>query len=114
MKTPDTPAIAAHFRNISELARLIDGSQDADESYRLLTQGVCDHSRWDISSIQVLDLEAGLAIPIVRHDPFNGHSLKNIVGWDANTSPVGQVLKDGEPLIIPDAAAQKVYPGFRD
>ncbi|WP_293576873.1 helix-turn-helix domain-containing protein [Phaeobacter sp.] len=104
---------ARHFRNISSLARFIDESHDADETYQLLTQGVCQHSQWDLSSIQVLDLEAGLAIPIVRHDPFNPSDLAGFPGWDARLSPVGKVLENGEPLILRDAAAQDEFPGFQ-
>ncbi|MEX0302239.1 MAG: helix-turn-helix domain-containing protein [Leisingera sp.] len=108
------PNLAHHFRNISSLARFIDESQDAEETYLLLTSGVCQHSQWDLSSIQVLDPEAGLAIPIVRHDPFNKSDLTGFPGWDATLSPVGKVLEKGEPLILKDAAVQDEFPGFRD
>ena len=113
MQKPNSPAAANHFRNISNLARFIDASQDAEETYRHLTRGVCEHSQWDLSSIQVLDLEAGLAIPIARHDPLNDGDLSNFPSWDAQTSPVSRVLKEGKPLILPDAAAQVEFPGYR-
>ncbi|WP_299951249.1 helix-turn-helix domain-containing protein [uncultured Ruegeria sp.] len=99
---------------VSRLARVIDQSQNAEETYQLLTQGVCAHSKWDISSIQVLDVDAGLAVPIVRHDPYYGGDLSKVPGWDARTSPVGHVLQKGEPFIMHDAAAQDDFPGFRD
>ena len=114
MQKQDSSAAADHFRNISNLARFIDASQDAEETYRHLTRGVCEHSQWDLSSIQVLDLEAGLAIPIARHDPSSDGLPGNFPGWDAKTSPVGQVLKEGRPLILPDAAAQSEFPGYRE
>ncbi|MCZ4354760.1 helix-turn-helix domain-containing protein [Roseovarius aestuarii] len=113
MNTTDALATAKHFQNISELALLLDGSRDAEESYRMLTQGVCEHSQWDISSIQVLDFEAGLAIPLVRYDPANADAPDKLVGWDADKSPVRLVLKEGTPLILRDAAAQSDYPGFQ-
>ncbi len=102
------------FLKISRLARVIDESQNAEETYQLLTQGVCAHSKWDISSIQVLDLDAGLAIPIVRHDPLHGDDLSKLSGWDARLSPVSHVLQKMEPLVIQDAAAQDEFPGFRE
>ena len=114
MHKPETPAVADHFRNITNLARFIDTSQDAEETYRHLTRGVCEHSQWDLSSIQVLDLEAGLAIPIARHDPSSDGQQGNFPAWDAKTSPVSQVLKEGRPLILPDAAAQDEFPGYRE
>lgn len=110
---PD-PLIESKFLNISKLARVIDESRNAEETYRLLTKGVCDHSKWDISSIQVLDRDRKLAIPIVRHDPLTGGSLLDSAGWDARFSPVGRVLEMGEPLIIADAAEQDDFPGFRE
>ncbi|MBY8976739.1 helix-turn-helix domain-containing protein [Rhodobacteraceae bacterium NNCM2] len=100
--------------NISRLARVIDASQNADETYQLLTKGVCAHSKWDISGIQVLDPDSSLAIPIVRHDPFFGGDLSKVAGWDARISPVSRVLEQDEPLIIPDMAAQDDFPAFRD
>ena len=114
MPRTDTSHLADHFRNISSLARFIDESQDAEETYLLLTRGVCQHSQWDLSSIQVLDPVAELAIPIVRHDPFHQSDLSKFPGWDAKLSPVGKVLEDGKPLILQDAAAQDEFPGFRD
>ncbi len=114
MQTSDISPLAGHFQNISNLARFIDASQDATETYLHLTRGVCEHSLWDISSIQVLDLKAGLAIPIIRHDPFNDSNLNGFPGWNASTSPVGRVLEDGKPLILQDAAEQAEFPGFRD
>lgn len=100
--------------NISRLARVIDDSQNAEETYQSLTKGVCEHSKWDISSIQVLDPDVDLAIPIVRHDPYYGGDLSKAPGWDARFSPVGRVLEQGEPLIIRDVAAQDDFPSFRD
>ncbi|WP_336099370.1 helix-turn-helix domain-containing protein [Roseovarius sp. CH_XMU1461] len=102
------------FLNIAKLARVIDESRSAEQTYSLLTKGVCDHSEWDISSIQVLDQEAGLAIPIVRHDPQTDSSSLKGSGWDARLSPVGRVLELGAPLVIRDAAEQDEFPGFRE
>lgn len=108
------PSITNHFENIGNLARFIDASHDAEETYAYLTRGVCQHSQWDISSIQVLDLNAGLTIPIFRYDPFNVAEDTALPSWDAKKSPVAAVLKTGAPLILEDAAAQDDYPGFRD
>jgi len=103
-----------HFRNISNLAKFIDVSQDAEETYSYLTQGVCEHSTWDISSIQVLDEVVGRAIPIARYDPKSDNDLAGFEGWDTQISPVAQVLKSGQAIVLPDAASQNEYPGFRD
>jgi len=110
----DPTNLVDYFRNISDLARFIDASQDGEETYQLLTRGVCAHSQWDLSSIQVFDQDAGLAIPVVRHDPFNANDLSDFPGWDARYSPIGQVLTERKPLILKDAAAQDEFLGFRD
>ena len=57
-----------HFRNISNLTKFIFASRDSDAMYSRLTKGVCAHSEWNLSSIQVLDLEVGKTIPLVRYD----------------------------------------------
>ena len=114
MSRSEDSGLVQYFSNISSLAQFIDQSQDAEETYLHLTRGVCAHSQWDLSSIQVLDPEAGLAIPIVRHDPFNDTDLSSFPGWDARLSPVGRVLEEGAPLVLEDAAAQDEFPGFRD
>lgn len=103
-----------NYQNISGLARFIDTAHDAEEIYLHLTRGVCEHSQWDLSSIQVLDQDAKLAIPIVRHDPADAENQNALAAWDARTSPVGKVLSEGKPLILQDATKQDDFPGFRD
>ncbi len=103
-----------HYRNIANLARFIDAGHDAEEIYLHLTHGVCEHSQWDLSSIQVLDTDANLAIPIARHDPQDADNQNTLAAWDARTSPVSRVLSEGNPLILDDATKQDEFPGFRD
>ncbi|MCL6286088.1 helix-turn-helix domain-containing protein [Ruegeria sp. 2012CJ41-6] len=101
------------FKNIADLALFIDASQDATETYRHLTRGVCEHSQWDISSIQIFDEAQGRTIPIVRFDPETEGEVTSFEGWDASISPVASVLESGELLILNDAAEQEEFPGFR-
>lgn len=103
-----------HFENISELTKFIFASEDAREMYSRLTKGVCLHSDWDISSIQVLDQDVGKAIPLVRYDCDFDASKTDFSGWNTDISPVGKVLEDGEPLVLLDAMNQLEFPGYRD
>ncbi len=106
-------SLSHQIEKLASLARFIDASQNAEETYAHLTRGVCEHSNWDLSGIQVLDFEAGITLPIYRFDPFNVDAAAEVPLWNASESPVGAVLEDGAPLVLQDAAEQTEYPGFR-
>ena len=112
----DKPGIAQveRFRKVSDIARLLNESSDLQEVLKRLTEGVCRHSNWSMSSIQVLDLGTQRTRPIVRFDPsrpeVNGLHLE----WDASGSPLKQIVETGQPLILADASRQEKYRGFRD
>ena len=102
------------FQSISELANFIDASKNHEETLLRLTHGVCGHSDWDISSIQVLDPVRERSIPIMRYDPLFQDAHLPLDGWHLDHSPIGQVLQSGHPLVLPDAANQDDFPAFRD
>lgn len=102
------------FRNLSRIARLVQDSHDPDDVLAKLIEGVCLNSAWSFSSIQVLDQESGKTIPVIRYNPFKTDAREPPEYWDAATSPITSVAETGRPVLIPDAAEQDQYVGFRN
>lgn len=115
MATDQTTAeIAGKFRKVSEIARLIHESHDLRDILHRLTEGVCMHSSWTISSIQALDLARRATTPIVRYDPHRPDAAKGLREWDASDSPLTRIVETGQAQVLPDASAQDKYKGFRE
>lgn len=110
----DTSSVAQKFRKVSEIANLIHNSQDLEDVLQRLTEGVCMHSEWSTSSIQALDMNRKITMPIVRYDPFRPHSEALMREWEASESPLVRIVETGKPLIMPDASDQDDYPNFRN
>ena len=104
----------SRFRDLSEIAKLINAGSDFQTVLRRLTRGVCRHSIWSMSGIQALDMAQRQSIPIARYDPYSDENAPFPTGWDAGTSPIRKVLEERKPLIIEDAADQDQFPGYRD
>ncbi|MCA0918761.1 helix-turn-helix domain-containing protein [Pseudooceanicola nanhaiensis] len=115
----ETPGLeharADQFRQLSEITRLINEGGDFHDVLVRLTEGVCRHSHWAISSVMVMDTERQLSISTVRFDQFLSEAARRAtMQWDLSGSPVREVVARGRPLVIPDAAAQEKYTAFRD
>ncbi|GAB5467013.1 MAG: helix-turn-helix domain-containing protein [Rhodospirillales bacterium] len=102
------------FRDLSEIAKLINSGSDVATVLWRLARGVCQHADWSMSGIQALDMARRASIPILRYDPYSDRDAPFPTGWDASTSPIEKVLAERAPLIIADAAAQDLFPGYRD
>ena len=109
-----TSGSAGKFRKVSEIARLIHESGDLTDILHHLAEGVCLHSNWASSSIQVLDPVRQITSPIVRYDPYRPDTETTPEEWDAAGSPLTRIVETGQPLILRDAAGQDKYAGFRD
>ncbi len=104
----------SRFRDLSEIAKLINSGLDVATVLRRLARGVCHHGSWSMSGIQALDIEQRASIPIVRYDPYSDRNAPFPTGWDAETSPIERVLAERAPLVIHDAPNQDLFPGYRD
>jgi hypothetical protein len=101
------------YRQIAEIARLVHESDDLQEIFCRLTEGVCRHSEWDMSSIQVLDTRTQRTMPIVRFDPQSDQRVGTFEDWDATDSPLTRIIESGTSLVLRDAAEQDEFRGFR-
>ncbi len=104
----------SRFRDLAEIAKLINSGLDVPTVLRRLARGVCHHSSWSMSGIQALDIAQRASIPIVRYDPYSDENAPFPTGWDAETSPIEKVLADRVPMVIADAPDQDLFPGYRD
>ncbi|MEB3421601.1 helix-turn-helix domain-containing protein [Salipiger marinus] len=106
---------ADQFRQLSEITRLINEGGDFRDVLVRLTEGVCRHSHWAISSVMVMDTDRQLSISTVRFDQFlTASGRRSTMQWDLSSSPVREVVSRGRPLVISDAASQDKYAAFRD
>ncbi|WP_397543235.1 helix-turn-helix domain-containing protein [Roseovarius salis] len=102
------------FQKISEIARLVHESRNLHEALRRLTEGVCMHSNWSTSTIQALDLERHMTMPIVRYDPVRPRSDTLMRQWEASGSPLVRIVETGQPMVLSDASEQDDYPNFQE
>ena len=109
----ESPEGADRFRQIAEIAKLIHESTDLQEIFCRLTEGVCRLSKWDMSSIQVLDTRTQRTMPIVRFDPRTPERIGKFQEWDATNSPLTSIIASGSPLVLQDAAEQTDFRGFQ-
>lgn len=117
IETRPVPAVsgrASRYRQIADVAKFIHESNNLQEIFARLTEGVCRHSAWDISSIQVLDTSTQRTMPIVRFDPSADDRKGEFRDWDAGDSPMSRIIESGKPLVLLDAAEQEQFRGFQE
>jgi len=100
------------FKSLGEVASLINASSDLDATLLHLLEAVCREAPWAAGGIMSVDMEAGYAEVIARHDPSpRGASLSD--RWLLSESPSRVALAREEPVIIRDAQRSRQFPGYR-
>lgn len=106
--------IVNRFESLSEIARLINSSDDIDAILDLIVYALCAHSDWSMSGVLSVDEKAGITKTIKRFDPYQTADKKAPVTWDLATSPVAEVVRSKQPLIITNAMDTQKYPTYRE
>ncbi len=102
------------FERMSEIARLINSGEDLDAILNLIVCALCTHSDWSMSSVLSVDHEAGIIQTVKRFDPYQTADKKIRMRWDLATSPVAEVVRSGQPLIIANVMETRKYPTYRE
>ena len=105
---------ANRFESLSEIARLINSSEDLDAILDLIVYALCAHSDWSMSGVLSVDEKAGVTRAVKRFDPYQTADKKISMTWDLATSPVAEVVRSQQPLIIADAMETRKYPTYRE
>ncbi len=102
------------LENLGEIALLINAVEDIDAILERIVYAVCRHSDWKMSGILKLDPLAGVTRVVKRFDPYSGVKNVSPTTWNLSTSPVSQVVKSRQPLIINDAQNNPDYPAYNE
>lgn len=102
------------FERMSEIARLINSSEDLDAILNLIVCALCTHADWSMSSILMADRKTGIIQAVKRFDPYQTADKKIPMRWELATSPVAEVIRSGQPLIIANAMETRKYPTYRE
>ena len=102
------------FEGLSEIARLINSSEDIDIILDHIVYALCAHSDWSMSGVLSVDEKAGITKVVKRFDPYQTADKKVPMMWDLATSPVAEVVRSKQPLIITNAMETRKYPTYRE
>ena len=102
------------FESLSEIARLINSSEDIDTILDHIVYALCAHSDWSMSGVLRVDEKAGITKVVRRFDPYQTADKKVPMMWDLATSPVAEVVRSRQPLIIANAMKTRKYPTYRE
>lgn len=103
---------SAQFRNLRDIASLINASSDLDTILRQIVRAVCRHTLWSMGGIMSIDRINGCAQVIARHDPTLIEGTYEDI-WTLTSSPSLKALEKNEAVVIPDAVAASEYPGYQ-
>ena len=102
------------FRQISEISKLINEGIDLNDLLTRLTEAVCRHSDWSISSVLVMDEARQMSVSAARYDPLLTFKREGAgFEWDLMGSPILEIVSKGRPMIMQDASEQEKYPAFQ-
>ncbi len=102
------------IKSLGEIARQINIGGDLDTILDRIVFAVCRHSDWMMSSILSIDEDAGLSRSIKRFDPYLTSTEQVRTTWELSTSPVAEVVRTQQPLIIENAHHSEQYPAYRE
>jgi len=108
-----TARLGERIRSLGQIANVINAGGKLTEVLDLLVMAVCQRSAWSSSGVMVADEAIGQSILVARYDPLFVAAPGSVDRWPLATSPIPAVLRDGRPIVIKDAQADKAFPGYR-
>ncbi|HUK09421.1 MAG TPA: helix-turn-helix domain-containing protein [Stellaceae bacterium] len=105
--------LGERIRSLGQIANVISAGGKLTEVLELLVMAVCQRSAWSSSAVMVADEATGQSTLLARYDPLFRDAPGSVDRWPLATSPIPAVLRDGRPIVIKDAQADRAFPGYR-
>lgn len=102
------------IENLSEISRLINSGEDLDTILDRIVYAVCRHSDWMMSAILTVNETTMESRIVKRFDPYLSVCKVVPERWDLDTSPLRDVVRSNQPLIIVDALNSDEFPTYRE
>jgi len=105
--------LGERIRSLGQIANVISAGGKLREVLDLLVMAVCQRSGWSSAGVMVVDEAQGHSVLLARYDPLFAGAPGTVNRWPLATSPIPTVLRDGRPIVIKDAQADRAFPGYR-
>lgn len=102
------------FGSLSEIARLINSSNDLPAVLNRIVTAVCQHSSWASCGIMSVNRKAGLSELVVRFDPRLDPATHPPTSWKLEESATMRVIETNQPVIIPDAQVCDEFLAYKE
>jgi sugar diacid utilization regulator len=110
---PEAPPIGHRLAQIREIAGAVNATSEVSLILDRIVFAACHLASWATGGIMAVNHATGYSELVARHsaipDPTGGQPTR----WSLETSPSRLVVERREPIIIPDAQAQREFPGYR-
>jgi sugar diacid utilization regulator len=100
--------------SISEIARLINRSNDLPAVLNRIVIAVCQHSSWSSCGIMSVNRKAGRSELVVRYDPRLDPATNPATSWKLEESATMRVVETNRPVIIPDAQVCDEFLAYKE
>ncbi|NWB28460.1 helix-turn-helix domain-containing protein [Pseudomonas gingeri] len=97
--------------SLRDIASQINSGANLGDTLSQLVRVSCEHADWAMGSIMAIDMAAGFAYVVARHDPTL--IIKPLIGqWELSHSPAVTALQLNEPVYIEDVRESE-YSGYK-
>ena len=112
-KRRTTARPVSRLKSLAEVASVVNAGGDLAAVLERAVVAVCQHTRWDTSSVMAVDRAQGRSVLVAHFDPYRPVGKRLPTSWALSTSPTLRVVKTNRPVVIADAQHSRSFPGYR-